>query len=125
MVCEKHKPKISVEACPTCLMVLVNENELCKESLKIENEVNTKLQANLARLREAMERLNSGEAFYVGGMIPVSMRPELRARSRFIDLVLEGKQVEDAGKQASQEQSQKTKDLLDQILGKEAENEEG
>ena len=59
-----------------------------------------------------LKRLMIGEAVYVGGVIPESIRPELCARRRFIELVLEGKSSKAAEEQASSEAHEKTMQAL-------------
>ena len=72
-----------------------------------------KLGAGNKRLRKALKRLKSGEAMYVGGMIPKGrLRQEFLARYRFITLVLEGVDVKNAAEQAGDEQHQKTLQAL-------------
>jgi len=68
------------------------------------------------RLEEALKRLNSGAAIYVGGYIPMTMRPELKARYRFTELVLEGLSVKEAEEQARNEARIETQHNLDQAL---------
>lgn len=79
-------------------------------------QVKSILDAENKRLRKALERLNSGKAIYVAGMIPLSIRSEMRARRRFTILVLEGKSVEDAESQACDEAVAETSKELDQFL---------
>lgn len=37
--CAKHKPKMMVEACPQCLLAIVNENERLTKAIKDVNEL--------------------------------------------------------------------------------------
>ena len=45
MKCKKHNSKILVKTCPTCLLILENENEQLKETVEIEKEINDKIRA--------------------------------------------------------------------------------
>ena len=77
---------------------------------------NKQLREEVKRLKEALKRLNSGAAIYLPGIIPEKIRPEFRARSRFIDLVLDGKRIQEAEKQAYREVVDSTNQILDQPL---------
>ena len=61
-------------------------------------------QEQIKALRDALERLKSGAAIYIGGVIPNEFRDEHRARMRFIELVLSGVLPKDAEIQACAEQ---------------------
>lgn len=84
---------------------------LCKDRFKASN-----VQAELKRLKEALERLNSGAAIYVGGAIPINRQAEHQAKRRFIELILAGKSVKDAEKQSRKEAIDKTRRGFDQAL---------
>lgn len=70
------------------------------------------LEADNKRLKSALKRLTSGEAFYVPMVIPDEIRPELIARSRFIELVLNGEEPNKAAKQAGREEAEKVEQVL-------------
>ncbi len=74
-----------------------------------------KLQDELKRLKDALERLATGEAIYVPGTIPVSIQPEWQARRRFIKLVLEGKEVKEAEKIAYEERRKETEQASPEV----------
>ena len=61
-------------------------------------------QEQIKALRDGLERLKSGAAIWVGGVIPNEFRNEHRARMRFIELVLSGVLPKDAEIQACAEQ---------------------
>ena len=72
------------------------------------------LQAELANKTKALQRSISGEAFFVGGMIPESLKSEWGCRHKFTKFVLEGKTVREAMKQAVGEQQK----ILDDGMAK-------
>lgn len=79
------------------------------KQLRVENKG---LQAEVERLKEALERLASGEAMYIPMVIPKTIRREMIARGRFIELVLKGEEPKKAAKQACDEQAAKTEQAL-------------
>ena len=80
--------------------------------IPVQNETIGKLQSDTERYKVALERTISGEAFFVGGMVPQEFLSEWKCRCKFIKLILEGATIKVAMKQAVDEQQKIMDDWL-------------